>query len=361
MLNNNKINENRKWEHLKLIYEQGMQSKKNWMDEVILHPDAIPFVDYDDVSTSCMLFGERFAAPFLVAAMTGGHPRARQINEILAMACSKSGVPLGLGSQRVGMEDEELIQTYRVARDISPDLFLLGNIGMSQLVSAENPVTLARECVDMIDANGLVIHFNKLQELIQPEGDRIFATIMEIVSAVKDALPVPVILKEVGMGFSERDSRTLNAGSVDAIDIGGFGGTNFSLVEAGRITNDTYPYSRNPGNIFQDCGTPTPISIYFMKKNSDLPVIATGGIRTGLDVVKTICIGASMAGIAYPFLLSSMDDLKEGNGCFSRTVRQIDTLIHEIRIAMVLLNARSIDELDSTCIHFTGNLSHWVD
>jgi isopentenyl-diphosphate Delta-isomerase len=355
-----RMNEDRKLEHLSLICEQGMQASRNWMEDVYLHPSAVPTVDPGDIDLSCTLFGHHFNAPFYIAAMTGGHPKSKVINEILARTCAETGIPLGLGSQRVALDNEDLVETYKIARDVSSDLFLFGNIGMSQLVKSPNPILVAKKCVDMIKADALAIHFNKLQELVQPEGDRVFSNIMDIVEGIAYALDVPVMLKEVGTGFSRLDFETIKNYRIGAIDVGGFGGTNFAMVEAGRMNDEIYPYTRNMGAIFKDCGIPTPASIMLAKKHADFPILATGGIRTGLDVVKALCLGANMAGLAYPFLIACLNDVSSESVSIENSMKEVETIKAEIRIAMCLLNAKTVGDLEQSQVHCSEELTGWT-
>jgi isopentenyl-diphosphate delta-isomerase len=357
----NAINEERKIEHVDMIYNYGMQAAKNWMDEVFLHPRAIPIVDVNEIDISCSMFGKKFSAPFYVAGMTGGHPKVKAINEALATACSAANIPMGLGSQRAGIDNEDLVDTYRVARDISSDLFLIGNIGMSQLVKAAEPVAVAEKCVSMIEANALAIHFNKLQELAQPEGDRNFAKILTLLEPITDTIGVPLIVKEVGMGFSRRDFELLAEYGISAIDVGGYGGTNFTQVESEREKLANPTITRTIGSVFKDCGTPTPASVRLGREFADHDIIATGGIRTGLDIVKVLCSGASMAGMAYPFLISSMNDVSEGDTAISRCAKEIETLQAEIKVGMALLNAKVVKDLAFSDVHFSGELSRWLE
>ncbi|MBN2151587.1 MAG: type 2 isopentenyl-diphosphate Delta-isomerase [Candidatus Lokiarchaeota archaeon] len=363
MVNDRRLNEDRKLDHIKSITEGGMQASRNWMDEVYLHPDAVPAVDPAGVDATAYLFGRKFDAPFYVAAMTGGHPKTKGINEVLARACAKANIPMGVGSQRAALDNEDLAGTFKVARDASDKLFLIANIGMSQIVKAKEPVITAKKCIDMINADAIAIHFNKLQELVQPEGDRNFTKIMDIIEAIEDGLKIPVIVKEVGMGFSRSDYEILRNYRVAAVDTGGFGGTNFSLVEAVRVDEDSYPYTRNLGKTFQDCGTPTPISVMLAKKYTGLPILATGGIRTGLDVVKALCLGADMAGLAYPFLIAALNDVNVsgGNQSNDACTREMETIKAEIKTAMCLLNAKRVGDLDDSQVHVSADLSRWIE
>jgi len=188
---------------------------------------------------------------------------------------------MGVGSQRVALDNEGVVDSFKIARDVSSDLFLIANIGMSQLVKSKSPVVIAKKCVDMIKADALAIHFNKLQELVQPEGDRNFAKIMDIVEAIEIELKIPIIIKEVGMGFSRSDYEILRNYHVAAVDTGGFGGTNFTLVEAVRVEEQNYPYTRNLGETFQNCGTPTPASVILAKKYTGLPIWPRGAFARG--------------------------------------------------------------------------------
>ncbi|HME53217.1 MAG TPA: type 2 isopentenyl-diphosphate Delta-isomerase [Candidatus Lokiarchaeia archaeon] len=355
-----RVNEDRKLEHLTLICEKGMQASRNWMEDVYLHPRAIPTVDPGDIDMSCSLFGRHFNAPFYVAGMTGGHSKSKVINEILARACAEAGIPLGLGSQRVALDNEDLVETFKIARDVSDELFLIGNIGMSQLVKSPNPIIVAKKSVDMIKADALAIHFNKLQELVQPEGDRMFSKIMDIVESIAYALDVPVILKEVGTGFSRSDFEMIKNYRIGAIDVGGFGGTNFALVEAERLDEDKNPYTRNMGDVFKDCGIPTPASIILAKNHAAIPTLATGGIRTGLDVVKAICLGANMAGLAYPFLIACLNDITSDSVSTENTMKEIESIETEIRIAMCLLNAQNVGDLEASHVHCSAELRAWI-
>ncbi len=363
MANGRNLNEDRKLDHVKFIMEGGMQSLRNWIDDVYLHPDAIPAVDPADIDMSAHLFGRKFSAPFYIPAMTGGHPKSKKINEVLARACAKANIPMGVGSQRVALDNDGVADTFKIARDVSDSLFLVANIGMSQIVKSKSPVDTAKKCIDMITADALAIHFNKLQELVQPEGDRDFTKIMDIIEAIEDGLKIPVIVKEVGMGFSRSDYEILHSYRVAAVDTGGFGGTNFSLVEAARTNQDAYPYTRNLGETFQNCGTPTPVSVMLAKKYTGLPVLATGGIRTGLDVVKVLCLGADIAGLAYPFLIAALNDVNVGEKAVSieNCTKEIETIKAEIKTAMCLLNARRVGDLDDSQVHVSADLSRWIE
>ncbi|MHA1891710.1 MAG: alpha-hydroxy-acid oxidizing protein, partial [Promethearchaeota archaeon] len=292
--------------------------------------------------------------------MTGGHPKVKKINEILARAASQFGIPMGLGSQRVGLDNENLQETYSVARDVDPDLFLIGNIGMAQLAKSRDPVETARKCVEMIDANAIAIHFNKLQELVQPEGDKSFSRSIDFINEIEDGVGVPVILKEVGMGFSKNDFIYVNELKISAIDVGGYGGTNFTAIEAFRTQDEEYPFSRNMGNLFDEVGIPTPASTYLGNKFSDKIIIATGGIRSGLDVVKSILVGASMAGIAYPILIACLNDINNKNKSITNLEKEIKTIFEEIKTTMVLLNAPTIDDLKHANWHFSPELRQWI-
>lgn len=359
--NESTIHEDRKVEHLELIYKKGMQSSRNWMEDVFIHPSGIPTIDPSDVDISCPLFGRKFGAPIYIAAMTGGHTKTKPINEGLAKICAERNIPLGLGSQRAAIENESLADTYRIARDVSSDLFLIGNIGMSQLIKSENPIRMAARCVEMIEANALAIHFNKLQELCQPEGDRIFSKILDILDFVIHELDVPIIIKEVGFGFGKKDLQTFSNVHAGAIDVGGFGGTNFAVVEANRVNEKESQYTRKLGNTFKDVGTPTPASIMLAMNYVNSPILATGGIRTGLDVVKCLSLGANMAGLAYPFLVAYYKDLEnDTTKGMEYSLKELDTIINEIKVAFLLLNAKSVDNLTTKNVHISEELERWL-
>jgi len=269
--------------------------------------------------------------------MTGGTERAREINRRLARAAQAHGVAMGVGSQRAALLRPELADTFRV-RDIAPDVLLLANLGAVQLNYGYD-VEHCREAVEMIGADALILHLNPLQEAVQPEGNVDFSGLLKKIEMVCETLGVPVIAKEVGWGISEQAARQLAGAGVAAIDVAGGGGTSWSEVEKHRATT---PAQRRIAGRFRDWGIPTAESILMAKRGAPgLPIIASGGLRHGIDVAKCIALGASAAGIARPFLKAAAQSDQAADEAVAET-------IIELRIAMFAAGAGNIKALQQT-------------
>jgi isopentenyl-diphosphate delta-isomerase len=262
---------------------------------------------------------------------------AHRINQHLAEAAQVSGIAMGLGSQRAGIEKPELAYSYKV-RNVAPDILLFANIGAVQLNYKYGP-SQCQQAVDMIEADALILHFNVLQEAVQPEGDTNFAGLLSKVENVCKSVSVPVIAKEVGWGFSEQNVRDLANAGVSAIDVAGSGGTSWSEVEYHRAPN---AFHARVARSFADWGIPTADAIqYAVKGAPNLKIIASGGLRDGIDIAKSIALGATVAGMAGPFLKAA-----------DQSVEAVEQLIRELssqlRIAMLCSGARNIEELNRT-------------
>ncbi len=289
------------------------------------------------MDASVKLFGKTLRAPVVISSMTGGAELAHRINQRLAEAAQQHGVAMGLGSQRAGIEKPELAYSYQV-RNVAPDIVLFANIGAVQLNYAYGE----RECrraVDMIEADALILHFNVLQEAVQPEGDTNFAGLLGKVETICKAVPVPVIAKEVGWGFSEQNVRDLANAGVSAIDVAGAGGTSWSEVEYHRAPST---FHAQVAASFADWGIPTADAVrYAVAAAPHLPIIASGGLRNGIDVAKAIALGATAGGLAGPFLKAA-----------DHSVDSVDQLLREIitqiRITMLCSGARTITDLQRT-------------
>jgi isopentenyl-diphosphate Delta-isomerase len=328
--------EDRKVDHIRINLEKDVQFPRltTGLEKYRFLHQALPEIDLNDIDTTISLFGKTLSAPILISSMTGGAEMASRINRRLAEAAQEHNIAIGLGSQRAALKNPELAYTYQV-RDIAPDILLFGNIGAVQL-NYSYTVAECQRCVDMIDADALILHFNVLQEAVQPEGDTNFAGLLNKVEAVCKALSVPVIAKEVGWGFSEQNVRDLANAGVAAIDVAGSGGTSWSEVEYHRAPTSLHA---RIASAFADWGIPTADAIqYAVKGAPNLPIIASGGLRDGIDIAKSIALGAHLGGIAGPFLKAA-DHSTEAVNEF------IVELKHHIRIAMLCTGAATIHNL----------------
>ncbi len=331
--------EERKSDHIKINLEQDVDFKAltTGLENYHFLHQALPELDLARVDTSVALFGKRLNAPLLISSMTGGTARARRINHTLAEAAEAGGIAMGVGSQRAALEDDTLAESFRV-RAVAPNIVLLANLGAVQLnygYGAEQ----CRRAVEMIEADALILHFNALQEAVQPEGDTDFGGLLGKVEQVCRALPVPVIAKEVGWGFSEETVGRLADAGVAAIDVAGAGGTSWSQVEMYRAQTAV---QRRIAATFIDWGIPTSEAILAARRAApELPVIASGGLRSGLDVAKCIALGALVGGMAGPFLKAADDSLQA-------VLDQIHVTRTELKIAMFCIGAANIAALQNT-------------
>lgn len=337
------IHERRKADHIRINLEEDVAFKQlttGLEDYLFLH-QALPELDLDAVDTSLSLFGKELQRPLLISSMTGGTEKARAINRVLAAAAQETGMAMGLGSQRAAIEDPSLVATYQV-RDVAPDILLFANLGAVQL-NYTYGVDECRRAVEMIAADALILHLNALQEAVQPEGDGNFAGLLHKIEQVCRQLPVPVIAKEVGWGFSAQAARQLASAGVAAIDVAGAGGTSWSQVEMHRAP--TSRHARVAG-AFIDWGIPTAVSIQLVRRAApDLTVFASGGIRDGIDVAKAIALGATVGGLAGDFLRAAAE------GGVAGVVELAATLTDEIRVAMFCAGAGDLAALSQTRLY----------
>lgn len=297
---------------------------------------ALPDLSLDEVDTSTTLLGKCLAAPFLISSMTGGTPEAGTINQRLAEAAQAARVGMGLGSQRAALEDPALVDTYRV-RHVAPDILLLANLGAVQLNYGYGPDE-CRRAVEMVEADALILHLNPLQEALQPEGETRFAGLLSKIEAVCRALEVPVVVKEVGWGISERVARQLADAGVAAIDVAGAGGSSWSQVEMHRATTER---QRQVAAAFADWGIPTAESLLMARRGvPGLPIIVSGGIRDGIQMAKAIALGAAACGVAGPFLRAASTST-------AAVAELIVTLTTQLRVAMFAAGAADIPALRS--------------
>lgn len=333
------MHEQRKSDHIRINLEENVNFRQltTGLENYHFLHQMLPEINLAEVDASVSFLGKKLKAPLLISSMTGGTDQARQINHTLAEAAEMSSIAMGLGSQRAALENPALAPTFQV-RSVAPTTVLLANLGAVQL-NYGYTVDHCRRAVEMIEADALILHFNALQEAVQPEGDTNFSGLLAKVEAICQALPVPVIAKEVGWGFSEDSVRWLVNAGVAAIDVAGSGGTSWSQVEMYRAKSEI---RRRVAATFVDWGIPTSEAILAAKRvEANLPIIASGGLRNGLDMAKCIALGATLGGMAGPFLKAAVDSLQA-------VLAEIEIATTELRIAMFAIGVDSIAGLQNT-------------
>lgn len=324
----------RKLEHIRIL-ASGNWEGPSYFHEVHLLHNALPEIDRGEVVLETEFLGKNLRLPLLIASMTGGHPATERINARLAKAAQRASIGIGVGSQRAALEDRSLVRSYRVVREMAPDAFVYGNIGVPQL-RRYGPEGVQRT-IDMIEADAVAIHLNFLQEAVQPEGDVEARGCLEMIRSVCRGVRKPVIVKETGAGLSREVAQALKEAGAAALDVGGRGGTNFAPVEAIRAKARGQELQVDLGHVFGSWGIPTPVSIAECRP-AGLPIVATGGIRTGLDIAKALALGASVASAGLPFMRAAL----KGDEEVGRVVRFMEA---ELRTALFLTGSRTPDEL----------------
>ena len=348
----------RKADHLRLAASSGAvtPAASTFSDVQLVH-SALPEVDLDRVDPSVELLGRRLALPVVIASMTGGFEQGGVVNATLARAAERHGLAMGVGSQRAALRNPDARDSFEVARREAPSALLFANVGAPQLVpQGAAPALSARDVLDlaeMIRADAVIVHLNALQELVQPEGDRSAARWADAIATLVAALPVPVIAKETGGGVSEPVAKRLATTGVAVIDVGGRGGTSFAAIEGMRAAEQGEERGVRLASVYADWGIPTPVSVVLAAR-AGLPVVATGGIRTGLDAARAVVLGATAVGIARPFLQAAL----EGDGAVSSLIGRIG---EELGAAMFLTGAATIDALRSVDRVVTGETRRWLD
>lgn len=330
----------RKVEHLRINLEENVQFSElsNGFDRYRFIHQALPEIALDAIDTSLHFLGRDLRAPLLVSSMTGGAAEAERINRNLAQAAQETGVAMGLGSQRAAIEDETLAQTYRV-RELAPDILLFANLGAVQL-NYRYGVDECRRAVEMVQADALMLHLNPLQEAVQAHGNTDWSDLLGKIELVCRSLLVPVVVKEVGFGISEQVAHKLADAGVAAIDVAGAGGTSWTAVEARRAPT---PELQALAEKFWNWGIPTAESLVRARRGApNTPLIASGGIRDGVEVAKAMALGATLGGLASPLL-------KLANVSAEATVAGLEALIAQLRVAMFGIGAANLEELRATC------------
>ncbi|HSG45781.1 MAG TPA: type 2 isopentenyl-diphosphate Delta-isomerase [Anaerolineales bacterium] len=311
----------RKADHIKINLEQDVRSSiTTGLENYHFTHEALPELDLDRIDTSLSLFSKKLNAPILISSMTGGTAEAETINLRLAEAAQETGIVMGVGSQRAAIEHPEQAKTFQV-RKVAPDILLLANLGTVQLNYGYG-IDQCKQAVDMIEADALILHLNPLQEAVQDAGDVNFAGLAKKIEEVCKQMEVPVIAKEVGWGISEKTAKLLADCGVSAIDVAGAGGTSWSQVEMHRAPDE---FTRQLAATFVGWGIPTSDSILNVKKAvPDMTIFASGGLKDGLDVAKSIALGATLGGMAGQFLKAAAISTEKAVDMIKLTKRQIE-------------------------------------
>ncbi len=338
----------RKTSHLDLCAEDDVEArgKTSLLEDVEFFHDSLPELCVDEIDLSMKLFGRQMKAPLLITGMTGGAARAGEINQILAAVAETLGIAFGVGSQRAMLNNPELLATYQI-RHIAPSIPIFGNIGAVQ--AAQLSIQQAQDLIGLIDADALCIHLNPGQEIIQPEGDRDFRGCLDGITRLVQELSTPIIVKETGSGLSPRTLDRLKTAGVQWVDTSGAGGTTWIGVETLRAT----PEKQGVGELFWDWGVPTAASIVYAKRR-EFNVIGSGGLRTGMDAARAIALGASLAGMALPWLRAAHE------GGTADALRFGQTTIDSLLTACLLTGSANIAELQQAPKLLGSRLQQWL-
>jgi len=350
--------ERRKAEHLRIAAEEDIETRRGpgWDDVHLVH-DALPVVDAARIDLSARLLGHALALPLVIAGMTGGHAGAERVNATLADAAARHGLGIGVGSQRAALRDPSLRRTYAVVRERAPMAFVIANVGVSQLVAQDDGRPLdakdIRALIQMVGANAIALHLNYLEESVQPEGQTRASGIEAAIRRLVRQSTVPVIAKETGAGINGAVAKRLKALGVKAIDVGGVGGTSFAAIEALRATDRGDLSRARLGQVFRDWGVPSAVAVAGSAR-SGLPIIATGGVRSGLDAAKALALGATAVAVGRPLLQAAL----RGSSAVDGWIAQF-TL--ELRTATFLAGVARARDLATCPPVITGPTREWID
>ncbi len=333
----------RKLEHLLICknYDVEFKNKTTGFEDIELIHNALPEINKEEIDISTEVFDKKLESPLFITAITGGHPEAKKINQTLAKAAEEKRIALSVGSQRAAIVNPNLKDTYSIVREEAPDCLLLGNIGAPQIEYAE-------KAVEILDADILAIHLNPLQESIQLEGDVNATGAIDYISRIVDCVDIPVMAKETGCGISAEVAIQLEDAGISFIDVEGAGGTSWAAVETYRADD------RYLGETFWDWGIPTAISTVECVNNVNIPVISSGGIRSGLEAAKAIALGADSVGMALPFL-------KKSYLSHNHIIEFINKFNESLKIAMFLVGASNLEELKKSKLVIRGETKEWLE
>jgi isopentenyl-diphosphate delta-isomerase len=332
----------RKREGIEIPLNENIQGRtaSTYLEYVKLLHNALPEINYDQIDLSIEFLNRSFSAPLIIDSMTGGTDEAFVINKRLGLIAERYGLGMGLGSQRAGLKSDKLVESYSIARKVAPNAFLIANIGGAQLSDGLSNSDILK-IIKMIDANALAIHLNPLQELIQPEGEPRFKGILKKITNLVNEVEIPIIVKEVGSGISADVAIKLEKSGINSINVAGAGGTSWAGIEKIRADQHNEYLKSQLGELFWDWGIPTALSILLVSNSVKIPVIASGGLRNGLEIAKCLILGANVCAMAFPFL-------KRASKSEEELEKFTQLILSEIRATMFLLGAKDVHSLKNT-------------
>ncbi|MDT7889261.1 MAG: type 2 isopentenyl-diphosphate Delta-isomerase [Desulfurococcales archaeon] len=342
----------RKLEHIDIVLSQDVEGPgTTWLEYVHLIHRAAPEIDFEDVELGVSFLGKRLRAPIVITGMTGGHSDVAHINRSLAEAVEEFGIAMGVGSQRAAVEDPSRVESFSIARKVAPNAVLIANLGAPQLIKGYS-LKEVRKAIEMIDADAIAIHLNPAQEVIQPEGEPLYRGLLKRLENIVSILEKPVIIKETGCGLSLETVEDLRKIGIKIIDVSGYGGTNWVLVEKYRAQRKGEELKALIASDLSLWGIPTAASIIEARYAApEFTIIGSGGIRTSIDAAKALALGADLVGIAKPAL----------EAYYSGRLRTyLKSLIHGIKAILFLTGSRNITELRQKPLVITGKLREWM-
>jgi isopentenyl-diphosphate delta-isomerase len=344
----------RKADHLRISLNQNVQARRatTGFEDVCFIHRALPEINKQQIDLSTTVFNHTFAAPLIVGAITGGTMEAEKINATIAEVVEELGLGMGVGSQRAAIEDKQLEKTFAVARKKAPTAFIIANIGGAQLATGYG-LREARKAIEIIEADAIAIHLNPLQEAVQPEGQTNFQGVLKKIGEIAEELKKPVIVKETGAGIAAEEAKKLEQADVKGIDVSGTGGTSWAAVEYYRAKRHRRSFQPKLGDTFWDWGISTATSVIEVCQTVRIPVIASGGIRDGVDVAKALALGARLASLSQPVLQAAVKGAKE-------TRNMLSLLAEEMKNAMFLVGADSVQKLHEIPLIITGKTAEWL-
>ncbi len=328
--------EKRKQDHIELALMQANQAEElNTFDSVTLIHEALPDLDFNDINMAGMRFGRTVAKPFMVGSMTAGHRDADDINRNLVAACAETGWAMGVGSQRRELTDHNAPRAWQPLRQEFPDVSLFSNIGIAQLIST--PLSQIQALTETLLADALIVHCNPLQECIQPEGTPAFKGCWQALADLVKALPLPVVVKETGCGFSRSTLIRLNDIGVAVVDVSGLGGTHWGRIEGHRAVDE--PMRQQASMTFRNWGIGTVQSVCNAASIApSFEVWGSGGVRHGLDAAKLFALGATTVSFAKPMLQAALHSAAQVQAV-------MQTIEYELKVAMFCTGSRVLQDL----------------
>jgi len=344
----------RKIDHIDICLNENVEADKitTGFEDVFFIHRALPELNLEEINLATEVFGYKFSAPIMISSITGGAEEALKINASIAEAIEELGLGMGVGSQRAALENPNLRRTYTIVRKKAPNAFLAANIGAPQIIR-DYKIKELKKIVEMIEADALIIHLNPLQEAIQPEGETLYLGALGKIRQIAESLDMPIIVKETGAGISAEDARKLEAAGVAGIDVAGAGGTSWAAVECHRAHRRGNHLAEEVGKEFWDWGIPTVVSIIEVVQSVSIPVIASGGVRSGLDIAKAISLGADLAGFALPILRPAMKGSE-------KVKEKIKIIIQQLKTSMFLVGANSTEGLRKVPLVVLGKTAEWL-